>query len=167
MALTKRTEKMQNGVNDETIQSNIKLIEDETIEKACALLASYNNKIHDYIACFVSSLCDVEFKDLMYDTKHLNVVKARWLYWYAYRYLTNDSFDTIAKMTSQYRKFATSCVGSSCAKMSRMIDIEPIWNKRWQILKRIIKIANKTSLNESQTIRITYPRNIKIELKQE
>lgn len=158
---------MQNGANDETIQSNIKLIEDETIEKACALLSSYNNKIRDYLACFVSSLCDVEFSELLYDTKHLNVVKARWLYWYAYRYLTNDSFDTIARMTSQNRKFATSCVGSSCAKMSRMIDIEPVWNKRWQILKRIIKIANKTSLNESQTIRITYPRNIKIELKQE
>lgn len=155
----------------ENVTNDISKIEVETIHKACELLSSYNVRIGEYLGHYVSSLCDVDYHDLMYDTKHLNVAKARWLFWYAYRHMTNDSFDSISKMTSRYRKFATSCVGCSCAKMARMIDFEPVWAKRWDILKRIIKtILNTNTQHQGQNniiIKVVHPKNVKVELKQE
>ena len=52
-----------------------------------------------------------------------------------------------------------------------MIVNEPIWTKRWIILKRIIKlrdtVVKEKSETETVTMKIIAPKGVKLELKNE
>lgn len=153
---------------DEQIKDELKRIDTHVIQSVCNILRQYNKETRDYLADVVAAVCDVTLEDLMTDTKHLHNSHARWFFWYAYRYMTNESYSSIAKRTSSWRKFTESCVGICVGKMSMMIDNEPIWKKRWVIVKRIIKQSYNLIEDEAQEpIKIIVPQNANVELKRE
>ena len=155
---------------DAEVISDIQRIEADTIDKVCSLLRDYHSQTKDYIADITASLCGISKDDMLTDTRHIDVIRARWLYWYAYRYMFDVSYESIAKQSSN-RLFTTPCVGQAIAKMSLLVDTNTIWNKRWTILKSIIKIMlNGTdNAHEQQptTITLKVPKNINVELKKE
>ena len=159
--------------SDEQIKSDWERLENDNIEKACEYLRMYEGDIEDYVAEIVASLCNVDVDKMLSDTSVAYLAQARWLYWYALRYMTNETYDKIAERTmhkTPYR-FTPNGIGQSINKMSAMIVNEPIWTKRWIILKRIIKlrdtVVKEKSEIETVTMKIIAPKGVKLELKNE
>ena len=159
--------------SDEQIKSDWEHLENDNIEKACEYLRKYEGDIEDYVADIVASLCNVDVDKMLSDTSVAYLAQARWLYWYALRYMTNETYDKIAERTtrkSEYR-FTPNGIGQSINKMSAMIVNEPMWTKRWIILKRIIKLRDTVIKEkgemETVTMKIIAPKGVKVELKNE
>lgn len=155
----------------EEIKEEILQVEQDSIGKAVELLAKYNGDMRNYLLKITAALCEVSEEDLLKNTSHIEIIQSRWLYWYAYRKMTNDSYESIARKSDNGRKFGAACVGQSITKMTRMICNDPIWKKRWDALKQIMGIMlDKVDLipvTKNVTIHITHPKGVNVELKEE
>lgn len=139
----------------------------EMLDSICAMLREHESKIRYWLAYFVSSLCNVDMDKMLTDCNILSVAQSRWLFWYAYRRMTNETYEKIAKVSSQYygKSFTTATIANGITKMTQMIESEPIWTKRWVIIKRIIKQYRENLIENEEPIKIVIPKNAKVELK--
>lgn len=153
---------------DEKIIQDWEMIDNAYIDEVCRLLRLHETNIQEYIVDCVASICDVDKLDMMTNVSNLNTIHSRWLFWYAYRYMTKDSFSHISHITLRYgKKFTEQSVSSSVIKMGNMIDNDTIWAKRWAIIKRIIKLRDSTLSDENQNavVIVQYPKNVEIKLR--
>lgn len=153
---------------DEKIIQDWEMIDNAYIDEVCRLLRLHETNIQEYMVDCVASICDVEKLDMMTNVSNLNTIHSRWLFWYAYRYMTKDSFSHISHITLRYgKKFTEQSVSSSVNKMGNMIDNDTIWAKRWAIIKRIIKLRDSTLSDENQNavVIVQYPKNVEIKLR--
>ena len=153
---------------DEKIIQDWEMIDNAYIDEVCRLLRLHETNIQEYMVDCVASICDVDKLDMMTNVSNLNTIHSRWLFWYAYRYMTKDSFSHISHITLRYgKKFTEQSVSSSVNKMGNMIDNDTIWAKRWAIIKRIIKLRDSTLSDENQNavVIVQYPKNIEIKLR--
>lgn len=147
-------------------------MEEDTISEICRIVRDYRRLTDEHLQRIVADLCGVSVEGMMGDIRHLHNSQARWLYWYAYRYMTNDSYESIAK-NNEYRKFTHPCVCQSISKMSDFISASTIWTKRWTVLKHIIKGILAKQPKQQQlfgddiTIKVTAPKGVNVELIQE
>lgn len=126
--------------SNEEIKQDWERLDDDLVTTICGLLNQYEYKAQDYLADWVASLCDVDKRIMLTASDKSDMAHARWFFWYAYRYMTNESYDKIAEMTKHNGyQFTSRGVISGVNKMSMMIANEPMWTKRWVIIKRIIK----------------------------
>ena len=157
--------------SDDEIKRDWQQLETENIEKACELLRQHESRIEDYIADIVASLCNVDCTEMLTNSSTAYLAQARWLYWYAIRYMTNETYDKIALRTTAKSgcSFTPNGIGQSINKMALLVAQEPIWIKRWTIIKHIIKLrdANQQDFvpQETVTMRVIAPKNIKVEIK--
>ena len=154
---------------DEKIIQDWEMIDNAYIDEVCRLLRLHETNIQEYMVDCVASICDVDKLDMMTNVSNLNTIHSRWLFWYAYRYMTKDSFSHISHITLRYgKKFTEQSVSSSVNKMGNMIDNDTIWAKRWAIIKRIIKLRDSTLSDENQNavVIVQYPKNVEIKLKE-
>ena len=128
-------------MNKDDVLKEINEKDTKVVEDVCNILAQYDKDIRLCLEKIVCALCNVKQEKLWGRTRDMTIVQARWFYWYAYRFISNDSHQSIAHI--QERKFATSCVGQSITKMSMLISSDTVWSKRWIILKQILKEAFK------------------------
>lgn len=158
---------------DEQIKNDWQRLETENIEKACDLLRQHESRIEDYMADIVASLCNVDCAEMLTNSSVAYLAQARWLYWYAIRYMTNETYDKIAMRTTAKSgcKFTPNGIGQSINKMALLVAQEPIWVKRWTIIKHIIKlrdmVVKEKSEMETVTMKIIAPKGVKVELKNE
>lgn len=153
---------------DEKIIQDWEMIDNAYIDEVCRLLRLHETNIQEYMVDCVASICDVDKLDMMTNVSNLNTIHSRWLFWYAYRYMTKDSFSHISHITLRYgKKFTEQSVSSSVNKMGNMIDNDTIWAKRWAIIKRIIKLRDSTLSDENQNavVIVQYPKNVEIKLR--
>lgn len=130
---------MNRGTSTEIIQS----IRENTLDAACKLLASYEGDMREYLAEFTCALCGISVEEMRdKNAKDSLCAQVRWLYWYAYRYMTGDSFASIQQ--KEGNGVVISAIAQGVNKMSRLIDGRTIWTRRWNDLKRIINIINNT-----------------------
>ena len=148
-------------------------LEDETVNGVCELLRNHEFRIQDYLAEFISAMCDVSMQEMFSNSSSTRKLQPRWLFWYAYRYMTNETYDKIGEVTRRYsnHRFTTNSIGQCINKMAATIESEPIWKKRWTIIKRIIKLRDADVKKSSDsTITITVPKELKdiinIEIKE-
>ena len=159
--------------NDEQIKNDWQRLETENIEKACDLLRQHESRIEDYMADIVASLCNVDCAEMLTNSSVSYLAQARWLYWYAIRYMTNETYDKIAMRTTAKSgcKFTPNGIGQSINKMALLVAQEPIWVKRWTIIKHIIKLRDTVIKEkgdmETVTMKIIAPKGVKVELKNE
>lgn len=146
----------------------------EIVEQICYILRGYENVILHHVSDFVASICGVDRTQMLSNCDKIPLAQARWLYWYAIRYMTNDTYDKIADRTAlQGHHFASSSIGLCINKMARLIESEPIWKKRWYIVKPILRMWMEkhagTSHNEETKVVISCPKdcNIKFDIKKE
>lgn len=154
-------------MTEEEIKQELANNEQRMIECVCDALSNYELDMRTYLARFVSALCDVEIERMFSDDNHLDVAQARWLFWYAYRYMTNETYEKIGKLSGELygKTFTKVGVAASVNKMYELIEQQPIWRKRWLIVKRIIKFSNSLiEEDEKQPIRIVVPKNANVEL---
>lgn len=156
---------------DERIKNDWQRLETENIEKACDLLRQHESRIEDYMADIVASLCNVDCAAMLTNSSVAYLAQARWLYWYAIRYMTNETYDKIAMRTTAKSgcKFTPNGIGQSINKMALLVAQEPIWVKRWTIIKHIIKLRDSSKQaylpQETVTIYVTPPKGVKVEIK--
>jgi hypothetical protein len=153
----------------EEIRSNLEENERLMMQSVQETLRNYNHRIRFYIADVVSSLCDIDKERMFSDTKDHDVAHARALYWYAYRYMTGETYEQIGKTTKDLygKEFTKIGVATGVNRMCRFINEQPIWNKRWAILKHIIKIQNSMVIEPNIPITITVPKNVELNIKRE
>jgi hypothetical protein len=153
----------------EQLKSRLNENERNAIVGICKILADYEGNICDHIADFVSSLCCITKERMFSDSKSIDVAQARGLFFYAYRYMTANTYDKIGRITGETygKRFTPEGVKSSIVKMSELIESNPIWSKRWSILKIIIK-SQKVGIDElSVPITIKVPKNVTATIKKE
>jgi len=157
--------------SDNDIAQDLKDIDQQTVDVVCDLLRQYSTKTSMYLANMVASVCDVDVNEMLTDTKHLQNSHARWFFWFAYRYMTNENYDSIARKTGTKRKFTVGSIGYCISKMSMMVESEPIWVKRWTIIKRVIKAIldnggdNIGARQETLTFKVQPPKGIDVKLQ--
>lgn len=159
------------------MDSDAKIIDDwnkldnADIDEICSLLRLHEHRIQDYLVDCVAATCGVDKNDMMTNVSDINTIHSRWLFWYAYRYMTKESFVRISKITQRYgRKFTEQSISNSVNKMGNMIANETIWTKRWVIIRRIIKLRDETAKNDLQDVVkvvVHHPKNVEIKLKEE
>ena len=157
--------------SEEKIKSDWNLLDNADIDEVCSLLRIHEQRIQDYLIDCVAATCNVDKLDMMTNVSNLTLIHSRWLFWYAYRYMTNEPFVRISDVTLRYgKKFTEQSISNSVNKMGNMIANETIWTKRWLIIKRIIRLRNETAKNNLQeTIKVVvhHPKNVEIKLKEE
>lgn len=156
--------------SDEKIIDDWNNLDNADIDKVCSLLRMHEQRIQDYLVDCVASICDISDKyDMMTNISDMNTIHSRWLFWYAYRYMTKESFVRISEITQRYgRKFTEQSISNSVNKMGNLIANETIWTKRWVIIKKIIKLRSE-NVNDDDTIKVVvkHPKNVEVKLKME
>jgi hypothetical protein len=115
----------------------------------------------------VASLCDVDRDKMFTECNNIDVVQARGLYWYARRYMTGDTYEKIGKTPTDGKTFTKVGVATSVNKMAHLIESQPIWKKRWNVIKRIIKLQNEMVFEPQVPMTITIPKNVQLTIKKE
>lgn len=140
--------------------------ENNNLEKALFYLGKYEEDIKNVLADCVASVCNIKKEEMMEGTHTAYLAQARWLFWYSYRYMTNETYEKIAKQTSTpIHKFSTSSVRDCVNKMGMMIASEHLWQRRWNIIKNIIKQRCKEK--EEKVIVINIPKELKDQVRVE
>ncbi len=153
-------------MNENELIERWKTIEQENVNRACEYLRGYEQEIGNHLAHFVASLCDIDIEDMLSNMKSNYCSQARWLYWYALRYMTDETYEKIAiRTTYNGRKFSMRAVAKGIEKMGAMIDENGIWRKRWVILKRVIKMYNMNNAENVVRVVVTKPAGIKVEVE--
>lgn len=154
-------------MTEEEIKQNLEENERLMMTCVCDTLVNYERCVRTYLADFIASLCNVETERMFSDDNHLDVAQARWLFWYAYRYMTNETYEKIGKLSGElYGKVFTKVgVASSVNKMNIMIEQQPIWKKRWAIVRRIIKTQNEIVFEPQIPVTIAVPKNVVLTIK--
>lgn len=132
-----------------------------------------NELLLKHIGVLSANQCNIEFDEILETTRMEHIVKCRWLWWFAYRYLTNSSYRKIASdFHKSGIKFTPAAIAIGTYKMTRLISDEPIWGKRWKNLKCLVKQYNKdedyvdeTLAKKTINIVITKPKNIDINIE--
>ena len=154
------------ALNDELIKSQWETIDDYNVQKALYHLRRCDRDVQDFIADCCAALCDVSVDDMLSDTDIIYIAHARWLYWYAYRYMTNESYEKISISTARSHTFALRTIQSGVNKMSMMIANEALWKKRWTVVKHIIKLReNEEEVKRDSPIVINVPKELKEKIK--
>lgn len=156
-------------MTEEEIKTELENNERTTMTCVCDMLRGYESNIRIRLAEFVASVCDVEKEKMFSEDNHLDVAQARWLFWYAYRYMTNETYEKIGRLSKDVygKAFTKMGVASSVNKMYTLIEQQPIWRKRWTIVKRIIKMQNELICEPPVPITITVPKNVELTIKKE
>lgn len=135
------------------------------IQEAIKHLKLHEQDLQDYLAELITSLCDVTVEEAFESTDVIYLAHARWLYWYAYRYMTNESYEKIAKRSSRFgHTFHLRSIQSGVNKMAVMIERETLWRQRWSVVKQIIRELQETDdegKKMDNTIIIQVPRGLK------
>ena len=130
------------------------------------LLKQFAMKDTDYLLKVVASVCDVNERDIMSQEKTGNYIsQVRWLYWYAYRYLTGEPYCRIAELSTAVGcKYTKDGVRKGVNKIGYIIHGSEMWQRRWNIIRGAIKkLKHENEQNEQEPydIVITIPKGIK------
>lgn len=108
------------------------------------VLRNYDYDSQNMLASFVASICDVDVADMLSASDNAYVSQVRWLYWYALRYMTQDSYQRISERTMLGGcKFTKDGIRKGCEKMNVLIETDDAWLKRWIVIKRMIKFKRE------------------------
>ena len=151
----------------EDVVEKWKQLDTYNIEQACNYIRKMEQDVREYLAQFVAAICNVDVESMLAKTDVIYLANARWLYWYAYRYMTNESYEKIAADTSRNgHKYKLRSVQGGVNKMADLIDKQPLWERRWHAVKKFIKLRD-TQVDEhiDNTIVIQVPRDVKDKIK--
>lgn len=145
---------------------------EDDLRTVAELLEKNASASHLYLANIIASICSISVDEMMDTDCNQQECHARWLFWYAYRYMTDDTFEHISKITLRQWgvRYCPSCISNAVIKMTQMTDRDKMWGRRWLTVKRIIKLrdgGDSITLDTSKKITITIPIELKnrVEIK--
>lgn len=152
---------------DDEIKNTWDSIDENVLEQINTLLQNYQYDLLNNITNYVASLCNIDPYDMLSVSDKVYISQSRWLLWYSWRYMTHESYEKIAEHTCiEGHVFNTRSVAAGIEKMAKIIEQEKIWEKRWSILKHIIKLwKSNNDMQENKTITINIPKDMDIKVK--
>ena len=128
-------------------------------------LQIHNNNVIESLRDCVAWICDIPVEEMEKSTS-IYASQTRWLFWYAYRYVTNESYLKMSEtLKTPRKKFVGRAIQQGVTKMSMMIECEPVWRKRWDYIKQVIKQKYGEDENVDNTITICVPLHLKEKIK--
>lgn len=132
------------------------------------VLQKYDYDLQDSLASFVASICEVDYADMLSQNTKSNVSLARWLYWYALRFMTNESYEQIAERTAfDGYKYTKDAIRKAVEKMGSIINTERKWQNRWVLVRKMINTWDDAqhieykNLEKKYKVKISVPKEIK------
>lgn len=162
-----------------TEDTDFEKMENDNVDRICELLNGHEDAIRYYLADFVANLCNVSVDRMLSETSVAYMSQARAFFWYSLRYMTNETYDKLSEYTVSHGgyRFTPNGIGQAINKMDALIEKEPIWKKRWVIIRKLIKKYHAARINpnvspaETQDVRIIVYRpkcvDVKVEIKDE
>lgn len=139
---------------------------ESSISGVIGYIANLEADNHRNLSKLVASLCDIDEDTLFSKSDEQHIAHARWLYWYSYRYMTKESYIKMSIHTSRYgRNFSLRTIQHGVNQMSMMIEYEPIWKKRWILMRKVIKPDGEDGCDKDCTIVINVPKHMKDKVK--
>lgn len=127
--------------NENEIRKGWLNLEDKTFKEIETILHNYDYNSQTMLAHFVANICNVDYTDLFVDSKEQYKTHARWLYWFAMRFMTGETYDRISNRTYfDGNKFTSQNVGIGISKMTKMVGMEQSWRNKWKVIKHFIKL---------------------------
>lgn len=127
--------------NDNEIKNEWMNLEKKSFREIEAVLRKYDYNSQTMLADFCASICDVDVADMLSPTDDNHVKQARWLYMYALRYMTHDTYERIGRrMTLDGCRFTADGVRKGLERMNELIENDNQWLGRWIMVKRMIKL---------------------------
>lgn len=142
-------------------------VEQTVVSEIEHVVSKYDYVCINFLACHIAAMCNVDVADMLSSCDKVYLSQARWLYWYAVRYMTNETYERIAQKTSMERcKFSSESIRVGCQKISMLIETDYIWANRWKLIKHIIKLKyKKDDENKKQKIVVNIPISSNIEIE--
>ncbi len=152
------------------IKKEWKDMEDASMQEICVVLKRYDYNVQTMLAYYVASLCDISIVDMLSQSDKSHIAQSRWLFWYAYRYMTNETYERIAqRCVVDGCAFSSESIRVGCAKMSSLVETDFMWRRRWNVIKHIIKLWNESfdEMNEvgKKKITLNISDGIEVEIK--
>lgn len=161
-------------MKDEQALNELREIENGNIGKVLELLSGHEGEILANIAKIVASLCDIDCDTMMGSSTKYYSAQCRWLFWYTYRYMTNEPYNKMSKRIGKHgHEYTPSALTIGVNKMAQMVETDTIWKKRWIILKSIIKsydgatLSPLNSCNDIQPVKVVITKHKNVEVKVE
>ena len=109
------------------------------VGQALDLLRKNGCDLERRMADFAAALCDVDATEMFKATDVVYLAHARWFYWFAYRYMTGESYDKMARQQFGSHAFSALTIKKGESLMAMMIDNDVRGKKRWNIMRAVIK----------------------------
>lgn len=134
----------------------------------CDNLKKYDVNIVECLSDFVASLCNVDKEKMLSGCLDVDVSHARWLFFYAYRYMTGDTYKKIGKMTEKIsgKRFSSVGVAKCVSCMQQLMQRDSVWEAKWRVIQSGIKGINDEEC-ASYTITVNIPQQLinKVKIK--
>lgn len=159
---------MEKTVDKEKERGEWLRIHDKSVREIRSALNRYEYNIQEHLADVVASFCGVD-TEAIFSKKRLDIdkIQARWLFLYAYRYMTGKTYKGVVKTLREMGlHLSVRGVALSINKMARLIKSDHGWRCKWTILKGIIK-EKEDALGNLRTIDVTQKCRIAITVPDE
>lgn len=132
---------------EQEIRAEIDALEHDNIDRICELLKGHEKSIRSYLADFVANLCDVSVERMLSETSIAYLSQSRAFFWYSLRYMHNETYTELSIHTQEISGvfFTPNGIGQSVNKIASLIDKEPVWQKRWTVIRRLIKLYHEST----------------------
>lgn len=116
-------------------------------------------QINDSLLTFILSICNVTTQDFMTKSNQYNS-QVKWLYWYACRYIKNETYLKISQRQTLRKQYTLDAVRKGVERMSDLINTDIIWNERWNA---ILDYCHAKPIKQNTKIKMTIelPQGIK------
>lgn len=152
-------------INEESVKAELREVQDVAMKEIDLALSKVDYDIQNMLSKYVASVCNVEEGDMLAPVSNLHATQARWLYWYALRYMTGATYDHIAEMSAfDGAQVRAVSVSKGIAKISVLIDRDRSWTARWRVIKHIIKLVGDVDKEEKKSdyrVQIHVPEEMK------
>lgn len=167
---------------DNEIKNEWLKLERKSFKEIEQILQNFTFNEQVMVGSFVATLCGVDYSDLFVENKRQQNTHARWLYWYAIRYMTGETYERISVRTYfDGCRFSGQNIGIGISKMNKMIGTEYEWKRRWKIIKHFIDLkedpesyhendfSNPMSMKYKLSLNVPkgMKKNIEVEVKED
>lgn len=155
--------------SEEQIVKQWKEEDDRYMESIFKQIRARSWRIQENLVNFTASLCGVDAEKMMTDTTDIDYVHAKWLFWYAYKYMTGEPYIAISKMSEEFgKKYTEQSIAYAVKKMGWLVEQRNVWKERWAVLKRIISLrTGEQVLPDKVKITVKCPKGVEVIVKHE
>lgn len=137
---------------------------DSDLKEVCKTLHKGGTIAVEYLVNCVASICGVEPHEMMTTRYKAACCHARWLFYYAYRFMTNEPYSVINRLVA--RKYGTTYIDQTVAQsvyqFGMLMGEDDTWKRRWLYIKNIIKGHELAQpQDDEKRIVITVPKEMK------